>query len=83
MVFGHAFEEVPSADPTDLWANDDEAQYKTAQQVLSGRYGWFEEDVLDPAGDGPMMPTHPQPAAGQTGDSHVAAVPVEEASAAR
>ena len=41
---------------TDLWANDDDAQYKAAQQVLSGRYGWFEQDVLDPAGDGPMMP---------------------------
>jgi alkylation response protein AidB-like acyl-CoA dehydrogenase len=47
----------------DLWANDDDAQYKAAQQVLAGRYGWFEEDVLDPAGDGPMMPTHAPPAA--------------------
>jgi alkylation response protein AidB-like acyl-CoA dehydrogenase len=49
----------------ELWANDDEAQYKAAQQVLSGRYAWFEEDVLDPAGDGPMMPTHAPPAAEQ------------------
>jgi len=47
----------------ELWANDDHAQYKVAQQVLSGRYAWFEEDVLDPAGDGPMMPTHARPAA--------------------
>jgi hypothetical protein len=39
-----------------LWANDDDVQYKAAQQVLSGRYGWFEQDVLDPAGEGPMMP---------------------------
>jgi hypothetical protein len=43
----------------ELWANDDHAHYETAQQVLSGRYAWFEEDVLDPAGDGPMMPTRP------------------------
>src|SRR3954449_13596470 len=45
----------------DLWANDDTAQYKAAQRVLSGRYAWFEEDVLDPAGDGPMMPAHAPP----------------------
>ena len=25
-------------------------QYEVAQQVLDGRYAWFEEDVLDPAG---------------------------------
>ncbi|WP_346618365.1 acyl-CoA dehydrogenase family protein [Blastococcus montanus] len=49
----------------ELWANDDHAQYGVAQQVLSGRYAWFEQDVLDPAGDGPMMPTHEPPAAEQ------------------
>jgi len=53
----------------ELWANDDHAQYEAAQQVLSGRYAWFEEDVLDPAGDGPMMPTHAPPAAEQFGAS--------------
>ena len=40
----------------DLWANDDDAQYKTAQSVLEGSFEWFEHDVLDPAGDGPMIP---------------------------
>src|SRR5688572_26093043 len=45
---------------SELWANDDKAQYKAAQRVLAGRYAWFEDDVLDPAGDGPMMP-HPKP----------------------
>src|SRR5687768_15019502 len=50
---------------TDLWANDDDAQYEAAQQVLSGRYGWFEQDVLDPAGDGPMMPRYAMPVAGK------------------
>ncbi|MGY1836530.1 acyl-CoA dehydrogenase family protein [Blastococcus sp. SYSU DS0510] len=49
----------------ELWANDDHAQYKAAQKVLSGRYAWFEEGVLDPAGEGPMMPTHAPPAAAQ------------------
>jgi alkylation response protein AidB-like acyl-CoA dehydrogenase len=53
----------------ELWANDDPAQYRAAQQVLSGRYAWFEEDVLDPAGDGPMMPAHAPPAAEQFGAS--------------
>jgi alkylation response protein AidB-like acyl-CoA dehydrogenase len=53
----------------ELWANDDRAQYEVAQQLLAGRYAWFEEDVLDPAGDGPMMPTHARPAAEQFGAS--------------
>src|SRR5215207_7536327 len=53
----------------ELWANDDHAQYEVAQQVLAGRYAWFEEDVLDPAGDGPMMPTHARPAAETCGAS--------------
>jgi alkylation response protein AidB-like acyl-CoA dehydrogenase len=48
---------------TELWANDDAAQYRVAQRVLSGRYAWFEEDVLDPAGEGPMMPAAAPPAA--------------------
>jgi hypothetical protein len=49
----------------DLWANDDDAQYKAAQKILSGRYEWFENDVLDPAGEGPMIPEHEPPAAKQ------------------
>ncbi len=61
-----------------LWANDDHAQYEAAQQVLAGRYAWFEEDVLDPAGDGPMMPTHTPPAADRSGAPRAA-----EATAAR
>jgi Acyl-CoA dehydrogenase, C-terminal domain/Acyl-CoA dehydrogenase, middle domain/Domain of unknown function (DUF1974) len=47
---------------TEMWANDDEAQYRVAQRVLAGRYAWFEHDVLDPAGSGPMMPKQPRPA---------------------
>jgi hypothetical protein len=41
----------------ELWSNDDDSRYSAAQNVLAGRYGWLEEGVLDPAGDGPMMPT--------------------------
>ena len=40
----------------ELWANDDDSRYSAAQKVLAGRYSWLEEGVLDPAGDGPMMP---------------------------
>jgi hypothetical protein len=67
---------------TELWANDDDAQYEVAQQVLSGRYEWFEQDVLDPAGGGPMMPLHSQPAE-QFEDSAAVAAPAVEAAAAR
>jgi hypothetical protein len=42
----------------ELWANDDGPQYRSAQALLEGRYKWFEEDILDPAGDGPMIPEH-------------------------
>ncbi len=38
-----------------LWANDDDANYKLAQQVLKGRHTWLEEGFLDPSGDGPMV----------------------------
>src|SRR3954471_5189428 len=66
---------------TELWANDDDAQYKTAQQVLSGRYKWFEHDVLDPAGDGPMIPGHEEPAAQRFAESDQVDAPAVEAQA--
>jgi hypothetical protein len=47
----------------ELWANDDADQYDAAQSVLKGRYEFFEHDVVDPAGDGPMIPEHQQTAA--------------------
>ena len=49
---------------SDLWSNDDASQYTTAQSILEGKHTWFEEDVLDPAGDGPMIPRH-EPSAKQ------------------
>ncbi|HVL96193.1 MAG TPA: acyl-CoA dehydrogenase family protein [Solirubrobacteraceae bacterium] len=42
----------------ELFANDDDAQYKAAQRVLEGSFTWFEEDILDPAGEGPAIPVH-------------------------
>jgi hypothetical protein len=64
---------------TELWANDDAAQYEVAQQVLAGRYAWFEHDVLDPAGDGPMMPAGTTPAAEQFEESPAVAEPEVQA----
>jgi len=42
----------------ELWANDDDRQYAAAQKVLEGRYAWWEADLVDPAGEGPMIPDH-------------------------
>jgi len=39
----------------ELWANDDDANYRAAQRVLEGRYTWIEEGVADPAGHGEPM----------------------------
>src|SRR4051812_2614427 len=43
-----------------VFANDDDAAYKTAQKVLEGRYTWLEEGVADPSGDGPMIAGQPE-----------------------
>ncbi|MGI8558664.1 MAG: acyl-CoA dehydrogenase family protein [Solirubrobacteraceae bacterium] len=40
----------------ELWMNDDDDQYATAQALVDGRYEFFEAGVADPAGSGPMMP---------------------------
>jgi alkylation response protein AidB-like acyl-CoA dehydrogenase len=40
----------------ELFDNDDDARYKAAQNLLKGRYAWLEEGVVDPSGDGPMIP---------------------------
>jgi hypothetical protein len=49
---------------TDLWANDDDANYRGAQRLLEGRYSWLEEGILDPSGDGPMIAGQPEPFTG-------------------
>jgi hypothetical protein len=46
-----------------LWANDDAENYAAAMKVLDGRYVAFEADLVDPAGEGPMIPHHEKPAA--------------------
>jgi alkylation response protein AidB-like acyl-CoA dehydrogenase len=39
----------------DLWFNDDADNYEAAMKVLDGRYSFFESDLIDPAGEGPML----------------------------
>jgi hypothetical protein len=40
----------------ELWHNDDDLNTKRAFGVLDGRYQWVEEGIIDPSGDGPMIP---------------------------
>ena len=35
-----------------LWTNSDDVDRKLAERVLSGRYEWLEEGVIDPSTDG-------------------------------
>jgi alkylation response protein AidB-like acyl-CoA dehydrogenase len=42
-----------------LWANDDDDNYKAAQNVLAGRYEWLEEGVADPSGAGAAVGEQP------------------------
>jgi hypothetical protein len=44
----------------ELWSNNDDANYKAAQEVLAGRYKWIEEGLADPSGDGPMIAPQPE-----------------------
>jgi alkylation response protein AidB-like acyl-CoA dehydrogenase len=39
----------------DLWHNDDADEYRAAQDVLSCRYEFVEQGVLDPSGDLPLI----------------------------
>jgi alkylation response protein AidB-like acyl-CoA dehydrogenase len=39
----------------DLWFNDDAENYDAAIKVLDGRYTFFEADLIDPAGEGPLL----------------------------
>jgi alkylation response protein AidB-like acyl-CoA dehydrogenase len=44
----------------ELWSNNDDANYKAAQEVVAGRYLWLEEGIADPSGDGPMIASRPE-----------------------
>ena len=46
----------------DLFTPDDDESYKVAQRILAGEHTWMEEGILDPAGEGPMIPHHEQTA---------------------
>jgi alkylation response protein AidB-like acyl-CoA dehydrogenase len=39
----------------ELWFNDDSGNYAAAMKVLDGRYTFFEADLIDPAGPGPLL----------------------------
>jgi alkylation response protein AidB-like acyl-CoA dehydrogenase len=53
----------------ELWHNDDDAQYAAAQKLLEGRYEFWEADIVDPVGSGPMIPDHEEPAAKKLADT--------------
>ncbi|WP_030802536.1 acyl-CoA dehydrogenase family protein [Streptomyces sp. NRRL S-337] len=38
-----------------LWTNTDELDRKVVSGVLDGSYGWLEEGIVDPSGDGPWI----------------------------
>ena len=40
----------------DLWDNTDDAGSAAAKKLLDGRYQWMEEGIVDPSGEGPMIP---------------------------
>jgi alkylation response protein AidB-like acyl-CoA dehydrogenase len=46
---------------TALWRNDDDANYKTAQRVLEGRFEWLEEGILEQSADKPQVAGQPSP----------------------
>ena len=45
---------------SELWSNNDDANYALAQDVLAGRYKFIEEGIADPSGDGPMIAGQPE-----------------------
>ena len=47
----------------DLFTRDEDESYKLAQKILEGGHTWIEEGIADPAGEGPMIPHHEEPAA--------------------
>jgi hypothetical protein len=47
----------------ELWNNEDDAGREAAAKLLDGRYKWLEEGIVDPSGDGPMIPEEVKEAA--------------------
>ena len=44
----------------ELWSNDDEENYRAAQRLLEGRYGWLDEGIGDPSGEGELIGKQPE-----------------------
>ena len=44
-----------------LWKNDDDANYKTAQRVLEGKFEWLEDGILEQSADKPQVAGQPSP----------------------
>ncbi|NED82297.1 acyl-CoA dehydrogenase [Streptomyces sp. SID11233] len=40
---------------TRLWSNTDDLDRRVVEGVLSGRYTWLEEGIIDPSGEGPWI----------------------------
>jgi alkylation response protein AidB-like acyl-CoA dehydrogenase len=40
----------------ELWTNNDDGNHTASDRLLEGRYTWLEDGVIDPSGEGPMMP---------------------------
>ncbi|MFI2208133.1 acyl-CoA dehydrogenase family protein [Streptomyces sp. NPDC020141] len=38
-----------------LWSNTDSIDHRVVEGVLSGRYEWLEQGIVDPSGDGPWI----------------------------
>ena len=58
-----------------LWHNTDSATYALAQDVLSGRHDRLEQGVIDPSGEGPMVPADPEKSGGATPEAAAGANP--------
>jgi alkylation response protein AidB-like acyl-CoA dehydrogenase len=43
----------------ELWSNNDDNNKSIALKLLDGNYTWLEDGIVDPAGDGPMIPPEP------------------------
>ena len=59
----------------ELWANDDDTNRAGANALLDGRFTWLEEGIIDPSGEGPMIPGVSAPA--ETAPAEAEAAPAE------
>src|SRR5215211_3486894 len=64
---------------SELFSNEDDANYSVARQVLEGRHTWIEDGIADPSGDGPMIAEQPE-AVHATGEQQASRDATAEAS---